>query len=49
MKSMLESARAYDKDLNGTGPFGFNETNPIPVTGTIGQLTYLSRVETQSG
>ena len=43
MKAMLESAPAYDKDPNGTGPFGFTETNPIPVNGPIGQLAYLSR------
>ena len=49
MKAMLESAPAYDKDPNGTGPFGFIETNPIPVNGPIGQLAYLSRLETQSG
>ena len=49
MRAMLESAPAYDKAPNGTGPFGFIETNPIPVNGPIGQLAYLSRLETQSG
>jgi len=49
MRAMLESAPAYDKDPNGSGPFGFTETNPIPVNGPIGQLAYLSRLETQSG
>lgn len=49
MKAMLETAPAYDKDPNGSGPFGFTETNPIPVNGPIGQLAYLSRLETQSG
>jgi hypothetical protein len=49
MKTILESAPAYDKDPNGTGPFGFTESNPIPVNGPIGQLAYLSRLETQSG
>ena len=49
LKSMLESAPAYYKDPNGTGPFGFIETNPIPVNGPIGQVAYLSRLETQSG
>src|SRR3546814_6331822 len=49
MQVMLESAPAYDKDPNGSGPFGFTETNPIPVNGPIGQLAYLSRLETQSG
>jgi hypothetical protein len=49
MKEMIESAPAYDKDPNGTGPFGFTETNSIPVNGPIGQLAYLSKLETQSG
>lgn len=49
MKSMIESCPAYDKDPNGTGPFGFSETNPIPVNGPIGQLAYLSKLETVKG
>jgi hypothetical protein len=49
MRETLESAPAYDKKPNGTGPFGFTETNPIPVNGPIGQLAYLSKLETQSG
>src|SRR3546814_5717825 len=49
MKVMLESAPAYHKDPNGSGPLGFTETNPIPVNEPIGQLAYLSRLETQSG
>lgn len=49
MKAILESAPAYDKDPNGSGLFGFTETNPIPVNGPVGQLAYLSKLETQSG
>lgn len=49
MQEILKAAPAYDKDPNGSGPFGFTETNPIPVNGSIGQLAYLSRLETQSG
>lgn len=49
MKEMIESRPAYDKDPNGTGPFGFTETNPIPVNGPIGQLAYLSKLETDKG
>ncbi|WP_156969012.1 hypothetical protein [Arenimonas metalli] len=49
MKAILEAAPAYDKDPDGTGPFGYTETNPIPVNGPIGQLAYLSRLETVSG
>lgn len=49
IKPLLESAPGYDKDPNGEGPFGFTETNPVPVNGPIGQLSYLSKLETQSG
>lgn len=46
MKAVLESALAYNKDSNGTRPFGFIETDPIPVNGPIGQLAYPPRLET---
>ncbi|RLA43041.1 MAG: hypothetical protein DRR42_22405 [Gammaproteobacteria bacterium] len=49
MKAMIESRPAYDRDPNGTGPFGFSEANPIPVNGPIGQLAYLSKLETDRG
>lgn len=49
MRAILEAAPSYDMDPEGTGPFGYTETNPIPVNGPIGQLAYLSRLETQSG
>ncbi len=49
MKEMLKNCPAYDKDPNGTGPFGFSEKNPIPVNGSIGQLAYLSKLETNKG
>ena len=49
MRAMIESCPAYDRDPNGTGPFGFSETNPIPVNGPIGQLAYLSKLETARG
>lgn len=49
MKEMIQSRPAYDKDPNGTGPFGFSETNPIPANGPIGQLAYLSKLETKGG
>lgn len=39
MKEMIKNCPAYDKDPNGTGPFGLSEKNPIPVNGPIGQLT----------
>src|SRR5438128_255857 len=49
MKAMIESCAVYDRDPNGTGPFGFSEKNPIPVNGPIGQLAYLSKLETVNG
>jgi len=49
VRELLESRPAYDRAPNGTGPFGFTETNPIPVNGPIGQLAYLSKLETLTG
>lgn len=49
IKEMVKGRPSYDRDPNGTGPFGFSENNPIPVNGPIGQLAYLSRLETQKG
>ena len=49
LRAIIESGPAYDSDPNGTGPFGFSETNPIPVNGPIGQLAYLSKLETVHG
>lgn len=49
MREIIASRPAYDRDPNGTGPFGFSETNPIPVNGPIGELAYLSKLETQRG
>lgn len=49
MKDAIKGCPAYDCDPNGSGPFGFSESNPIPVNGPIGQLAYLSRLETRNG
>ena len=49
MKAIIDASPAYDRDPNGTGPFGFTETNPIPVNGPIGELAYLSKLETERG
>ncbi len=49
LREIIESGPAYDSDPNGTGPFGFSDTNPIPVNGPIGQLAYLSNIETVHG
>jgi hypothetical protein len=34
---------------NATGPFGREPTNPIPVNGAIGELAYLSSLESLEG
>lgn len=49
MKEIIETCPAYDRDPNGSGPFGFSETNPVPVNGPIGELAYLSKLETVQG
>jgi hypothetical protein len=49
LKPLLLTYPAFDRDPNGTGPYGFVETNPIPANGPIGQLAYLSKLETATG
>ena len=49
VKDLVMKGQSYDKDPTGTGPFAITETNPVPVNGPIGELAYLSRLETLSG
>ena len=49
VRDEIINGAVYDKDPLGTGPFGFVDTNPIPVNGPLGELSYLSRLETLSG
>jgi hypothetical protein len=49
MKPVIQANPAYDRDPKGTGPFGLVETNPIPTNGPVGQIAYLSKLETASG
>jgi len=49
LKEMIAKCPVYDRDPRGNGPFGFSEANPIPVNGPIGELAYLSRLETVRG
>jgi hypothetical protein len=49
LQSILRTCPGYDRDPRGTGPFGYSETNPIPVNGPIGELAYLSKLETENG
>lgn len=49
MRDIIKSKPAYDVDPDGTGPFGYVVTNPIPTNGPIGELSYLSSLETLNG
>lgn len=49
MEAMLLSAPAIDERPDGQGAFGLDERNPIPVNGAIGELSYLSKLETSNG
>jgi hypothetical protein len=49
LKEILVKCPAYDRDPNGMGPFGLSEANPIPVNGPVGELAYLSNLETAQG
>lgn len=46
---LIREGSAVDKLPNGFGAFGFEVENPIPVNGPIGELAYLSRLETMQG
>jgi hypothetical protein len=49
VKDLILSGDSYDRNPLGIGPFGFSEMNAIPVNGPIGELAYLSRLETLFG
>jgi hypothetical protein len=49
LQAAIEGQPACDRDPEGTGSFGFVETNPIPVNGWVGELAYLSKLETVRG
>jgi hypothetical protein len=46
---MVKSGAAVDRLPNCVGAYGLEATNPIPVNGAIGELAYLSRLETPHG
>jgi hypothetical protein len=46
---LIKNTVACDVISGATGQFGFEATNPIPVNGAIGELSYLSRLETLQG
>lgn len=45
----IKNGASIDQLPNGIGEFGLEEGNPIPVNGSIGELAYLSRLETIQG
>ncbi len=45
----IKSGIACDVLPGATGKFGLEPGNPIPVNGAIGELAYLSRLETSQG
>jgi hypothetical protein len=49
LKKMLESAPAYDRLPNSGGFLGWTVKDPVPVNGPIGELAYLSKLQTESG
>lgn len=49
MEALLKNTPAIDERPDGEGAFGLDERNPIPVNGAIGELSYLSRLETSNG
>lgn len=43
-KGPVISGASVDQLANGSGEFGFSSTNPIPCNGSLGEVTYLSRL-----
>lgn len=49
IRDALRALPACDEIPGALGPFGFTDTNPIPLNGLIGQLAYFSKLETDAG
>jgi hypothetical protein len=49
LRQVLTQNHHCDKIPNGFGEFGRTLTNPVPVNGPMGELVYLSRLETADG
>lgn len=47
--SMIRAGLDCDELPGATGRFGYDLTNPIPVNGPIGELSYLSKLRTNRG
>lgn len=48
LKEKIEAGEDCDTISNSSGRFGHDITNPIPVNGPLGELTYLSRLRLRS-
>jgi len=46
---MSEQESKDGKVPGGFGEFGFSSTNPIPVSGIMGEINYLARLMTKEG
>ncbi len=49
VQGMLYAGADVDFLPSASGAFGYSETNPIPVNGPIGEITYLSSLRTNMG
>ena len=49
IKPAIINGANVDKLSDATGHFGFEKNNPIPVNGAIGEIAYLSQLETHQG
>jgi len=49
IQTVVLNGESVDKIPGATGDFGFDKNNPIPVNGSIGELAYLSHLETNQG
>ena len=49
VRKIIEAGPAVDELPEATGEFGRSVTNPIPVNGPTGEITYLSKLVTPSG
>lgn len=46
---LIINGEDLDQLPGATGSFGFDKENPIPVNGPVGEIAYLSRLETNQG
>jgi hypothetical protein len=49
LRVVIEGGASVDEVPHGIGLFGLSPTNPIPVNGPMGELTYLSNLATAAG